>query len=119
MILYQPPTAGSKEEALEIADAVACRVKAEGGDAISQIRLAEKYLRGMGVPKDDKQAVNWFSKAAAQGNAVAQTRLANMYAHGIGVSQDDKQAVNWLSKAAAQGNEKARFTLVNFKPHKL
>ena len=55
------------------------------------------------MPQDDKEAVNWYRKAAEQGNAYGQNKLAIMYRNAKGVSQDDKEAVKWYRKAAEQG----------------
>ena len=41
-----------------------------------------------GVKQDDKEAVAWYKKAAAQGLANAQTNLGAMYVDGTGVPQD-------------------------------
>ena len=56
----------------------------------------------MGVPKNDKAAVKWYTKAAEQGLAEAQFVLGTMYADGIGVPENDKTAVKWYTKAAEQ-----------------
>ena len=39
---------------------------------------------GEGVPKDDREAVGWWRKAAEQGHAVAQFSLGSMYDLGRG-----------------------------------
>jgi uncharacterized protein len=46
------------------------------GDAVAQTNLGQMYQYGLGVPKDDKEAVKWYRLAAAQRNAVGQTNLA-------------------------------------------
>ena len=40
------------------------RVKAEQGDAQAQHNLGAMYEKGLGVAKDDVQAVLWYRKAA-------------------------------------------------------
>mmetsp|Transcript_24694 Transcript_24694/g.48300 ORF Transcript_24694/g.48300 Transcript_24694/m.48300 type:complete len:150 (+) Transcript_24694:2-451(+) len=50
------------------ADAQAYRKAAENGDAYSQYKLGACYESGRGVNKDMREAVLWYTKAAAQGN---------------------------------------------------
>ena len=54
------------------------------------------YENGLGVPKDDKEAVKWYRLSAAQGNALGEGHLGIMYADGRGVPQDYKEAVNGI-----------------------
>lgn len=44
---------------------------AEQGDATAQNNLGVMYEYGLGVPKDDAEAVKWYRMAAEQGNALA------------------------------------------------
>jgi len=80
---------------------------AEQGNADAQLRLGLMYREGNGVPKDDKQAVAWLSKAAEQGQVEAQENLGFSYAKGLGVERDWVQAGKWFSIAAASGKESA------------
>ena len=80
------------------------RVKAEQGDAQAQHNLGAMYEKGLGVAKDDVQAVLWYRKAADQGLAQAQSNLGVMYKNGRGVAKDEVLAVQWYRKAADQGN---------------
>jgi len=48
------------------------------------------YYHGQGVHQDDKQAFEWFERAAEQGVAEAQYNLGVKYDQGQGVEQDDK-----------------------------
>jgi TPR repeat protein len=66
------------------------------------------YAEGKGVPKDMKEAFNWWSKAANQGNAAAQNNLGILYAQGSVVPKDMKEAASWWTKAANQGNAAAK-----------
>jgi TPR repeat protein len=45
---------------------------AKQGNADAQNNLGAMYANGKGVSKDDKQAVYWYQKAAAQENTGAQ-----------------------------------------------
>ena len=84
---------------------------AEKGSRVAQFRLGMAYHKGTGVPKNDKEAVNWWRKAAVQGFATAQYNLGNMYGYGIGAPKDDKEAVKWYRKAAEQGISTAQYNL--------
>ena len=59
-------------------------------------------MKGQGIAKDAKQAVNWYTKAAERGHARAQFLLGRLYYAGRAVPLDYKQALNWLTKAANQ-----------------
>jgi len=65
------------------------------------------YHEGEGVPKDTKEAVKWYRKAAKQGHVYAQAKFGLMYYEGEGVPQDDVKAHKWLNLAAAQGQQDA------------
>ena len=82
--------------------------KAEAGDAEAQGRLGSKYRYGIGVVRNDKEAVKWFRKAAEQGYASAQFNLGAMYANGEGVLEDSVMAYAWMNIAGANGNSNAR-----------
>ena len=75
-------------------------------------RLGEQYACGIGVPRDDAKARQWYTKAAAtfkkaaeQGDADAQYRLGTMYKEGKGVPRNDDMSCQWYAKAAAQKHE--------------
>ena len=74
------------------------------GDADEQYNLATAYYRGELVPRDFKEAFNWFSKAADQGHVISQYKLGVMYDNGEGVPRNDVEAFKWYQKAAEQGN---------------
>ena len=63
---------------------------------------------GDGIAQDNKQALDWFTKAANQGDAKAQLNLGMMYRKGEGVPRDYVQAYFWWSLAGAQGETDAR-----------
>jgi len=65
-----PPPSVTNGSAIE-----ALKEKAEKGDAPAQFELAYRYGKGLGVNKDEKEAVIWFGKAADQGYALAEFAL--------------------------------------------
>jgi len=60
------------------------KVKAAGGDALSQRRMGWFYFRGEGVAKDEVESFKWYRKAANQGNTDALQILATCYELGTG-----------------------------------
>ena len=62
------------------------------------------YEKGIGVGKDEKEAVIWYGKSAAQGNAAAQYNLGVLYENGRGTHIDYAKANEWYRKASVQGD---------------
>lgn len=80
------------------------RAAAEAGDANCQYNLALMYEQGIGVGKDEKEAVVWYRKSAEQGNSNAQFNLGVLYENGRGTAVDFAEANQWYRKAAVQGD---------------
>ena len=78
------------------------RNAAEWGHVGMQVDLANCYLCGTGVEKDEAEAVKLFREAAEQGDASAQTFLADCYLFGRGVAKDETEALTWFRRAAKQ-----------------
>jgi len=74
------------------------------GHADSQFNLALMYEQGIGRGKDEKEAVVWYGKSAAQGNAAAQFNLGVLYENGRGTKIDFAKANEWYRKASVQGD---------------
>ncbi len=77
---------------------------AENGHIDSQFNLALMFEKGIGIGKDEKEAIAWYRKSAEQGNAFAQYNLAVMYENGRGNAVDFTQANEWYRKASVQGD---------------
>jgi TPR repeat protein len=77
---------------------------AQAGHADSQFNVALMYEQGIGVGKDEKEAVVWYDKAASQGHAAAQFNLGVLYENGRGTVIDFAKANEWYRKASAQGD---------------
>jgi TPR repeat protein len=92
-------------------NAKAYRIRAEQGDAKAQSGLASMCYHGKGVPRDYREALNWWRKAADHGDAKAQYGLGFMYYRGEGVAQEYTEAVDWFHKAANQGDARAQDSL--------
>jgi TPR repeat protein len=76
----------------------------EKGHADSQFNLGLMYEQGIGVGKDEQQAVVWYGKSAAQGNAAAQFNLGVLFENGRGTKVDFAKANQWYRKASVQGD---------------
>ena len=72
------------------------------------------HAEGQGVMRSDREAVNWYRKAAMQGQVEAETSLGLMYRQGRGVEQSDKEAFRWFEKAAHKGEPAAQFNLADY-----
>ena len=77
---------------------------AKEGHADSQFNVALMYEKGIGVAKDEKDAVVWYGKSASQGNANAQFNLGVLFEHGRGTNVDFTKANEWYRKASVQGD---------------
>ena len=75
---------------------------AKEGHLDSQFNVALMYEKGMGVGKNEKEALAWYSKAAEQGNSNAQFNLGVFYENGKGTPIDFAKANKWYRKAALQ-----------------
>jgi len=77
---------------------------AKEGHADSQFNVGLMYEKGIGVGKDEKEAVAWYSKSAEQGNSAAQYNLGVLYENGLGTGIDYAKANEWYRKASVQGD---------------
>lgn len=87
------------------------RPRADLGDADAQFALGVLYMRGLGVPENPSEAVQWYRKAADQGKVEAQTNLGLMYSEGLGVAKDYAGALKWFRLAAEAGDPDAQHNL--------
>ena len=102
------PTSSSKPSELSMPE---LNSKADAGNVEAQVVLAIRYLTGDRVPKNQRNAVYWFQKAAYQGNADAQAELGRLYAIGEGVPKDNMRAKQLLQMAAEKGSARAQLSL--------
>jgi putative methionine-R-sulfoxide reductase with GAF domain len=110
----QPPKLESPSNpAVETASLDQLRQMAAKGDPAAQNSLGLRYATGEGVVLNEREAVNWFTKAAEQGNVAAQSKLASIYYSGRGVRKDPNRAYFWIVVARASGDEASK-TLAPF-----
>lgn len=88
---------------------------AQNGNVIAQFRLGALYYQGQGVPEDEKQAIYWWKKAAAQGYAEAMYQLGSAFLLGTQaakiVPDPDREAAMWYFQAASAGHAEAQYHL--------
>ncbi|MGO9084610.1 MAG: GAF domain-containing protein [Candidatus Sulfotelmatobacter sp.] len=96
------------DPSVETATPEALRQMAENGDAAAENALGLRYFQGdekNGIPRDEKEAFRWFSKAAENGSLEAQAKLGFLYWSGRGVSKDLTKAYFWTVLARARGDQ--------------
>lgn len=88
---------------------------AKQSNSQAQFKLGKMYFHGQGVAEDEKMAVSWFRKAAAQGNIDAMFELGNAYLLGNQaaklVPDPDREAALWYFQAASSGHAEAQYQL--------
>ncbi|HJU31762.1 MAG TPA: PDZ domain-containing protein [Hyphomicrobiaceae bacterium] len=84
---------------------------ADEGNADAMFRLGRTYAAGLGVARNDTEAVAWYRKASAAGNASASTALAVALIDGRGAGKDPQEGVRLLRAAADKGNTDAMYRL--------
>ncbi len=65
------------------------------------LNIARGYELGIGMARNQAQAVLCYAQAADKGCAEAAYHLGELYAEGKGLPQDYQQAADWFGKAAA------------------
>jgi hypothetical protein len=73
--------------------------------------MGVRYATGNGVPRDEREAADWYREAAARGHAAAQFNLGVRLAQGRGVDANDSLASWWYRQAAEQRHPAAQFNL--------
>lgn len=88
---------------------------ANSGNTLAQYRLGMLHYQGDGVPEDEKQAVFWWKKAAAQGHVESMFQLGSAYLFGVQaartVADPDREAASWYFQAASAGHAEAQYHL--------
>jgi len=91
---YEAASAQEYEKAAKIWHSLA-----QKGNPDAQFNLAMIYHSGAAGMLDEKQAVKWYQKAAANGHVKAQEYLAVGYREGwFGLDKDLSQAEFWETK---------------------
>ena len=88
------------------------RASALAGDPAAAYAIADRYMKGAGVPRDSGAAMRWFEKSAQAGSALAAFRLGVLNEKGDdGIAASPANAMDWYLRAAKQGNMQAMHNL--------
>ena len=85
--------------------------KANEGDAKSQYELANCYLDGDGVKRNEYNAALYARMSADQNYPEGMHLFGYLLFNGTGVSQNQAEATKWWLKAAEQGDVNAQYSL--------
>ena len=69
------------------------------------------YQNGIGVERNEKEAVYWYTLSAKKNHAPAQLSLGFCLRNGVGIEKNEREAVRWFTLAAEQGNALAQNSL--------
>lgn len=88
------------------------KIKAEAGDAESQLALGALCINGYeNNAPDAEKGLEWINKAAAQNLSAAQQFLGYIYGEGRIVKRDYEKAAYWRELAAKDGSANDKWTL--------
>ena len=85
--------------------------RAEQGDPAAQTLIAELYDKGLGIPRDPKEAAAWYGIAAGKNYPEAQFAYAIKLLEGKDIDRDAGKARGLMEKAADAGLPTAQFNL--------
>ena len=72
---------------------------ADKGNGQAQFNMALMYHSGLGVARDERQAVEWYERAANSGHEMAQAYMAAAYEEGwFGLEANAEKARYWSEK---------------------
>lgn len=90
------------------------REAAAAEDGLAQYGLANAYMNGNGIARDDGLAVSWLKRSAENGYTKAELALGGIYLSGThGVAGDRAAAEAWFRRAAEQGSAEAKSQLAD------
>ncbi len=92
--------------ALKLAQEAAGRGEPQANTLIARI-----YAEGLGVSKDETQAVTWYTRASELGDIPGTFALGLMLAEGRGVEKNREAAGRMFEKAALTGHAEANYNL--------
>ena len=80
---------------------------AVNGDPRAQYTMGVMHRRGLGVARDDREALLWYLSAAEAGHMLGQYAAGLAFDRGIGADRDVANALHYLEEAALQGHAAA------------
>ncbi len=85
--------------------------EANNGNVVAMSNMGFIYAKGIGVEKNEAEALAWYKKAAEKGHLTSQYNLGVMYSKGRGTTQDFGKSFKWYKLAAKQGDVMAQATV--------
>ncbi|MGQ0672915.1 MAG: PDZ domain-containing protein [Hyphomicrobium sp.] len=89
----------------------ALRKNGEAGSVPAMNLLGRLYSKGVGVARDESEAVNWYKRAAQAGDTTGMVQFGEALATGSGTIKDGQEAARWVRKAADAGNTRAHYIM--------
>ena len=86
---------------------------AHQGDEVGLYRVANCYLKGIGVPSNSIEAISYFEKSANKGYTDAMVTLSNLYSEGIDVGKDMSKALYWKERLGFLDNIEAQKDVIS------
>lgn len=77
---------------------------AQKGDVEMMRLVADKYMVGVGVQKNEVEAFNWYKKAAAKGEEFSKYMVGAMYLNGIGTPKNIPEGFKIIKKESDNSN---------------
>lgn len=91
---------GSPQILQNVSGAVECfKISAGSGLVVAKYYLAECYLSGIGVKKDEKLAIELFQETLKLGYIWSADRLSDIYRYGYGIQSDKNKALEYNNYA--------------------
>lgn len=117
-LAWAPPAGAGEPEGLAAYQrkdwataATELRAPAAEGHAPAQARLGHMLLFGLGVPRNDSEALRLLTSAANANDPVGQFWLGTALQIGRGVPRDPVAAFDWLTRAAENGHPESLHAL--------
>ncbi|AXI45657.1 sel1 repeat family protein [Sulfitobacter sp. SK012] len=119
LCLLGSPAFGGVEEGrdfMEAGDFTAAMTEflpaARSGNADAEELIGVMYAMGLGVPRDDRRAFEWYLRASLKGHPGAQSGIGWYYEVGRGIEAVDLvRAYMWYTLSAAGGDPDAAISL--------
>lgn len=96
-LMYESGLAGATDRAKAIE--LYRKAAATGRSPDAEYALGRVYMRGQGVPRDEKQGLVWLVKAAEMGQPAAQYMIGAAYETGGVLKADKVEAYYWYTAA--------------------
>lgn len=89
------------------------RNAANQGDEVGLYKVANCYLKGIGVPLNSIEAISYFEKSANKGYTDAMVALSNLYSEGNDVGKDMSKALYWKERLGFLDNIEAQKDVIS------